>query len=196
MTGTIKRAIAKAGWKLSGWKHVSTVTPEPGQPTLLIGAPHTSNWDFLFMLGIVWDQGVKIKYLGKDSLFKPPFGFVMRWFGGIPVNRANPYGLVEELIAQTKKDPSFSLVITPEGTRGSGKYWKSGFYRISQQTGMPLTLGFVDKATKTCGLGMTYTLTGDVSKDMNAIRAFYADKGGYRPKLKTEPRLKEEDRNL
>lgn len=194
MITSMRRGFAKLCWKLSGWKHVSTVVPPPGQPTILIGAPHTSNWDFIFMLGIAWEQGLKIKFLGKDSLFKPPFGFVMRWFGGIPVNRSKPHGLVNEIIAQTKKDDSFSLVITPEGTRGAGTYWKSGFYRIALETNMPIILGHVDRTTKTSGLGLMFTPTGDMTKDMDVIREFYADKTGYHPVLKTEPRLREEDR--
>ena len=193
MIASLRSALAKVGWKISGWKHVSTVTPPPGQPTILIGAPHTSNWDFIFMLGIVWDLKVKTRFLGKDSLFKPPFGFVMRWLGGIPVNRSKPHGLVKEIIAQTEKDNSFSLVVTPEGTRGSGTYWKSGFYRISLQTGMPIILGYVDRTTKTSGLGVMFTPTGDMIKDMDFVRAYYADKTGYKPELKTEARLKEED---
>lgn len=193
MIASVRAAFAKVGWKISGWKHVSTVTPPPGQPTLLIGAPHTSNWDFIFMLGIVWELKITTKFLGKDSLFKRPFGFVMRLLGGIPVNRSKPHGLVKEIIAQTKKDNSFSLVVTPEGTRGSGLYWKSGFYRIALETGMSIILGYVDRTTKTSGLGVMFTPTGNMTEDMNFVREFYADKSGYKPELKTEPRLKEED---
>ncbi len=193
MTGTIRAAIARAGFKLSGWRHLPGVVPGTSGPSILIGAPHTSNWDFIFMLGITWDLGIKTKFLGKHTLFKPPFGFIMRWLGGIPVERSQAHGLVDQIVSATQKDPSFSLVVTPEGTRGAGTYWKSGFYRISLQAGMPIILGYLDRATKTCGLGVEFTPTGDVHKDMDFIRAFYADKGGYKPHLKTEPRLREED---
>ncbi|WP_435298862.1 1-acyl-sn-glycerol-3-phosphate acyltransferase [Timonella sp. A28] len=194
MSGGIRRSIAKVGWKISKWEHVSTVVPEPGKPSILIGAPHTSNWDFILMLGIAWELGIKVRFLGKDSLFKFPLGILMRALGGIPVDRKRPYGLVEDLVKQAKSDDSFVLVVTPEGTRGTGKYWKSGFYRIAMQTGVPITLGYVDRDTMTSGLGATFTPTGDVHADMDFVRDFYKDKSGLKPHLRTEPRLREEDR--
>ena len=195
MSGGIKRAIANAGWKISRWQHVSTVAIEPGKPSLLIGAPHTSNWDFILMLGIAWQLGLKIRFLGKDSLFKFPLGPIMRALGGIPVDRKHPYGIVENLVKEAKGNDAFVLVITPEGTRGAGTYWKSGFYRIAQETGIPVTLGYVDRTTMSVGLGVTFNVTGDVRADMDFVREFYADKTGYHPQLRTEPRLREEDRN-
>ena len=86
----------------------------------------------------------------------------------------------------------FGLVVTPDGTRGGNEYWKSGFYRIARATGMPVTLGYVDRTTMTTGLGPTIDLTGDVAGDMDRIRAFYADKAGLRPERRTEPRLQNE----
>ena len=165
-----------------------------GSPSILIGAPHTSNWDFIMMLGIAWELGIKFRFLAKDSLFKFPLGFLMRGLGGIPVDRKKPFGLVENLVEQAKGNDEFVLVVTPEGTRGAGKYWKSGFYHIATSTGIPVTLGYVDRTTRSCGLGVTFTPTGDVRADMDFVREFYADKSGYRPELRTEPRLREEDR--
>lgn len=189
----IRRGIARLGWKISPWKHRSTAVPTEGVG-ILIGAPHTSNWDFLFMLGIVWELGLNFRYLGKHTLFKPPFGFVMRWLGGIPVDRSNPAGIVEDLVGRVRAGQAFYLVVTPEGTRSSGQYWKSGFLRIAVDAGLPVTLGYVDRDTMTSGLGLTFTPSGDVRKDMDVVRAFYADKSGYKPELRTEPRLREEDR--
>ncbi len=189
-----KRGVARFGFKLFRWNHVSTVAPEKGQPSILIGAPHTSNWDFIMMLGIAWELGIDFRFLGKDSLFKFPLGPLMRALGGIPVDRKRPYGLVEKLVAAAEANDEFTLVVTPEGTRGSGKYWKSGFYRIATQTGIPVTLGYVDRESRTCGLGVTFTPTGNVHEDMDFVRDFYKDKSGYRPQFRTEPRLREEDR--
>jgi 1-acyl-sn-glycerol-3-phosphate acyltransferase len=146
------------------------------------------------MLGIAWELGIDFRFLGKDSLFKFPLGPLMRALGGIPVDRKRPYGLVEKLVAAAEANDEFTLVVTPEGTRGSGKYWKSGFYRISTQTGIPVTLGYVDRESRTCGLGVTFTPTGNVHEDMDFVRDFYKDKSGYRPQFRTEPRLREEDR--
>lgn len=189
----IRRAIARLGWKISPWTHRSTVVPRDGAG-VLVGAPHTSNWDFILMLGIAWELGLKFRYLGKHTLFKPPFGFVMRWLGGVPVDRANPAGLVDDVVARVSSGERFYLVVTPEGTRAAGRYWKSGFHRIALETGLPITLGYVDRDTMTVGLGLTFTPSGDVRADMDVVRAFYADKSGFTPALRTEPRLREEDR--
>jgi 1-acyl-sn-glycerol-3-phosphate acyltransferase len=159
---------------------------------ILIGAPHTSNWDFVFMLAITWQLGIDIRFLGKVSLFRGPLGPLMRGLGGIPVDRRNPAGLVDDVIARVRGGERFYLVVTPEGTRGRAAYWKSGFYRIARDTGLPVTLGYVDRQTMTTGLGPTIRLTGDVGADMDLVRAFYADKTGLRPENRTEPRLREE----
>ena len=97
-------------------------------------------------------------------------------------------------MADAETDETFLLGIAAEGTRSKGDYWKSGFYRISQKTGLPVTLAFLDVPTRTVGWGPTFALSGDVGADMDRIRAFYADKRGFRPGDFTEPRLREEDR--
>jgi 1-acyl-sn-glycerol-3-phosphate acyltransferase len=101
--------------------------------------------------------------------------------------------VVGDVVARIRAGEVFGLVVTPEGTRGTGAYWKSGFYRIAREAQLPVTLGYVDRTTMTTGLGPTIQLTGDVRTDMDVIRAFYADKSGLRPELRTVPRLREED---
>jgi len=145
------------------------------------------------MLAIAWDLGLSVRYLGKKTLFRPPFGFVMRALGGIPVDRANPSGLVTDLVSRAEAGERFYLVVTPEGTRAAGTYWKSGFLRIAVGAGLPVTLGYVDRTTMTTGLGLTFEPSGDLAADMDIVRAFYADKAGLHPERKTEPRLREED---
>lgn len=187
----IRSLLARLYWTLSRWRLVTS--PAPTRPTVLIGAPHTSNWDFVLMLAISWRLGIDVRWLGKDSLFHGWRGPVMRRLGGIPVDRRNPQSVVADVVARIRGGEVFGLVVTPEGTRGSGSHWKSGFYRIARDTGMPVTLGYVDRTTMTTGLGVTLDLTGDVAADMDRIRAFYADKAGLRPHLRTEPRLRDED---
>lgn len=187
-----RRLLARAIFAIGRYDHRSTVRPTDGVG-VLVGAPHTSNWDFILMLAISWDLGIPVKYLGKKSLFKPPFGWFMRALGGIPVDRANPAGLVEAVVGRIEAGERFYLVVTPEGTRGKGRYWKSGFLRIATAANLPITLGYVDNPTRTTGLGLTFTPSGDVRADMDVVRAFYADKHGVRPALRTEPRLREED---
>jgi len=186
----IRSLIARVYWTFSRW--TLSTEPAPTRPTILIGAPHTSNWDFVLMLAISWRLGIDVRWLGKDSLFRGWRGPLMRGLGGIPVDRRNPQGVVADVVTRVHAGDVFGLVVTPEGTRGSGAYWKSGFYRIARDTGMPVTLGYVDRTTMTTGLGPTIELTGDVAADMDRIRAFYADKSGLRPDLRTEPRLRDE----
>lgn len=187
----LRRLLARIFWALSRWKLVSS--PAPDRPTVLIGAPHTSNWDFVLMLAIAWRLGIDFRWLGKKSLFAGWRGPIMRALGGIPVDRADPSRVVTDVVARIQAGDVFGLVVTPDGTRGSNTHWKSGFYRIAREAGMPLTLGFVDRTTMTTGLGPTIELTGAVSADMDRVRAFYADKSGFHPELRTEPRLREED---
>ncbi|WP_404446495.1 1-acyl-sn-glycerol-3-phosphate acyltransferase [Microbacterium marinum] len=184
------RLIAKVYWTFSKW--TLATEPAPTQPTVVLGAPHTSNWDFALMLVIAWRLKMRFRWLGKESLFRGWRGPIMRAIGGIPVDRANPAGVVDDLVRRIRDGDVFGLVVTPEGTRGGVGHWKSGFYRIAREAGLAVTLGYVDRTTMTTGLGPTLALTGDVSADMNAIRAFYADKSGFLPARRVEPRLREE----
>ena len=187
----IRRSIARVYWACSRWTLVTE--PAPTRPTVLLGVPHTSNWDFVLMLGIAWRLGIPVRWLGKASLFRGLAGPIMRGLGGIPVDRADPSRVVADVVGRIRDGEVFGLVVTPEGTRGAGKHWKSGFYRIARGAGLPIALGFVDGPSRTTGFGPTIRATGDVVADMDRVRAFYADKAGLRPELRTTPRLREED---
>ena len=139
-----------------------------------------------------WDSSVKIRLLVKHSFFKGPLGVLMRATGAVELDRDNPGATIRALLADAEDDESFLLGIAAEGTRSKGEYWKSGFYRISQQTGIPVTLAWLDRPTRRVGWGPTFAPTGDVRADMDVVRAFYADKRGFRPELTTVPRLREE----
>lgn len=186
----VRRLAARAYWSISRWKLVTE--PAPDRPVVLLGAPHTSNWDFVFMLGIAWRLDLSFRWLGKNSLFKGWRGPIMRALGGIPVDRSDPSPIVGQVVQRIRAGEIFGLVVTPDGTRKGHTHWKSGFYRIARETGMPVTLGYVDRTTMTTGLGPTFELTGDVEQDMDRIRAFYADKSGFHPQHRVEPRLRDE----
>lgn len=187
----VRHALARAFWQVSRWQLRAEPLPEGGAG-VFVGAPHTSNWDFVLMLAVTWQLRVSVRWLGKHTLFKPPFGALMRALGGIPVDRKNPAGIVEDVVGRVAAGEKFFLVVTPEGTRKRSSHWKSGFYRVAVETGLPITLGYVDRPTMTAGLGETIWPTGDIRADMDRIRAFYADKSGLHPELRTEPRLREE----
>ncbi|AZI57621.1 acyl-phosphate glycerol 3-phosphate acyltransferase [Nakamurella antarctica] len=182
--------LVKLAWKLSRWHFVGEVPS--AKNGILLGAPHTSNWDYVVMLAITWRLGLTPKFLGKQELFSGPMGFLARATGGIPVDRKDPSKVVSEIVSRVEAGDQFYLVVAAEGTRARGDYWKSGFYRIALETGMPITLGFVDRTTKSGGLGPSFMPTGNVGADMDLIRAYYADKFGIHPKNRTEPRLRDE----
>ena len=184
----LRRNLARVLLKLSRWKTVGTV-PSKG---ILVGAPHTSNWDWVLTMLLAWDSNVQIRLLVKDAFFKGPLAPIMRATGAVALDRANPGATIRALLADAETDEAFLLGIAAEGTRSKGEYWKSGFYRISQQTGIPVTLAFLDAPSRTVGWGPTFELSGDVGADMDRIRAFYADKTGIKPEGATEPRLREE----
>lgn len=189
----IRPVIARALLKVTGWTLVGSLPPRG----IFVGAPHTSQWDWVAMLLIVWSNNAQPQVLIKKEFFKGPFAPLLRATGGVPLDRANPGATIRALLADAEGHDAFRLTLAAEGTRSKGEYWKSGFYRIAQQTGLPIALGFVDGPTRTLGIGPTITPSGDVVADMDLVRAFYADKQGIRPENRTEPRLREEaDRSL
>jgi 1-acyl-sn-glycerol-3-phosphate acyltransferase len=184
----VRRTIARAALRATGWKTAGTL-PAKG---ILVGAPHTSNWDWVATILMSWSNGVQPMILIKKEFFTGPFGPLLRATGGIPLDREAPGATIRALLENAETHRSFLLVIAAEGTRGKTDYWKSGFYKISQQTGLPITLASIDGPTKTIGAGPTIVPTGDVGADMDRIRAYYADKHGINPEGRTEPRLREE----
>ncbi|MGL4307089.1 MAG: 1-acyl-sn-glycerol-3-phosphate acyltransferase [Mycobacteriaceae bacterium] len=185
----VRGAIARTVLRAVRWKTVGTL-PQEG---ILVGAPHTSNWDWVATILMCWTCGVQPLILVKKEFFTGPFGPILRATGGVPLDRKDPGGTIRELLAQAESDDSFLLTIAAEGTRSKGEYWKSGFYRMSQQTGLAVTLAFVDGPSRTIGAGPTFHPTGDIKKDMDFVRSFYADKHGINPDNRTEPRLREEE---
>jgi len=173
---------------LSRWRTVGDV---PGSG-ILVGAPHTSNWDWVAMLLLMWSGGVPPRVLIKAEIMRTPLGPLLRANGGISLDRQNPGTVVRDLLAEAKGGEPFLIIIAAEGTRKKGDHWKSGFYRIAQETGLPISLGFIDGPTRTIGFGPSFRPSGDVAADMDLVRAFYADKRGIHPELRTEPRLSQE----
>ena len=129
----LRRLISRVFWMFSRW--TLTTEPAPSRPTVLIGAPHTSNWDFVLMLAIAWRLGIDVRWLGKKSLFHGWRGPIMRALGGIPVDRSDPGRVVGDVVAKVQDGEVFGLVVTPDGTRKGHSHWKSGFYRIARETG-------------------------------------------------------------
>jgi 1-acyl-sn-glycerol-3-phosphate acyltransferase len=184
--------LARCWLKLWRWKTIAPPAPVPDR-CVMIAAPHTTNWDFPITLAMARVAGVKISWLGKDSLFKGPMGPIMRRLGGVAIDRRAPGGMVTSLARELTTRDHLVLVVPAEGTRSRTEYWKSGFYRIAQQAQVPVLLGFVDKSTRSGGFGPAVPITGDVRADMDVIRAFYAGKTGLKKDRFGPIRLREED---
>jgi 1-acyl-sn-glycerol-3-phosphate acyltransferase len=168
----MKQHLARVMLRLTRWNVVGE------RPTdtkyVLIAAPHTSNWDLLYMLLVSLHYGVRISWLGKHSLFRGPLGPVMRALGGIPVRRDERTQMVADLAGQFRDADRLVIAIPPEGTRGRADWWKSGFYRVAEAADVPIICSYLDYPSRTGGFGPSITPTGDVGSDMDEVRAFYS----------------------
>jgi len=167
--------------------------PPDEERYIIVAAPHTSNWDLLFTLAGTAKLRLKISWLGKHTIFKAPFGKLMRNLGGIPVHRENPHGLVEQLVDLFKNQRHLILAISPAGTRKKRDHWKSGFYWIARNAGIPLSLAYLDYTNRIAGFGPTFVPTGNVKADMDFIRNFYEGIKGKYPDKAADIRLSDEN---
>ncbi|MEM1417752.1 MAG: lysophospholipid acyltransferase family protein [Myxococcota bacterium] len=186
----LKKTIGHAYLKAAGWKAVGEPPDAPAY--VLIAAPHTSNWDLPFMLAIAYVLDVEIRWAGKHTLFAFPYGPFMKALGGIPIVREKRSNKVQQLAGLFAKHEGLKLTVPAEGTRGRTERWKSGFYWIAREAGVPIVCGFLDFAKKEGGFGLAVMPTGNVKEDMDQIRAFYADKVGKFPEKFGPVRLREE----
>ncbi len=171
---TVFRAVSVLFLKLAGWRWESEI-PAGVTKSVLIAAPHTSNWDVVYMLTVAFALRTELFWLGKRQLFRFPFGGVMKWMGAIPVNRDKSTNLVTASVAALKSaQGTVHLALSPEGTRKRIDQWKTGFYYIAVGAGVPIVLGYLDYGRKVGGFGPLFHPTGDLAADLPAIKAFYA----------------------
>ena len=174
-----------------GWDVVGQVPV--GGKFVVIAAPHTSNWDFFFGLFAGYIYRLKVSWIGKDSLFKKPFGGIVRWSGGIAINRDRQHGVVDQIATQLKESSKLVIAIAPSGTRKRVDYWKSGFYWIAHAAQVPILCGYLDYGRKEVCLGLCFVPTGNVREDMDRIREFYKGIHGKHSELATRIRLRDEN---
>lgn len=158
---------------LSGWKAVGKF-PE-AKKFIVVCAPHTSMWDFVIGRLYYFSVGLKPCIMIKKELFFFPLGPVLRWLGGIPVERQKKTNIVEQVVDQINKSDKFLLTITPEGTRKKVKKWKTGFYQIATKANIPVLLGYFDYTYKVIGIGDLYYLTEDVEHEMRKAKLYFKD---------------------
>ncbi|TFU17138.1 lysophospholipid acyltransferase family protein [Thermus tengchongensis] len=173
-----------------GWRY--HMPEPPSKKYVLIGAPHTSNWDFFVGLLALWALGIRARWLGKKELFRPPLGWLLRLLGGIPVDRSRRSNLVDQVAAIFQREEEIAILITPEGTRSQAPYWRTGFYYMALKAGVPIALGYADFRRKEVGIGGYLWPTGDIRRDFAEIRAFYQDKVGLRPEKQGPIRIRDE----
>lgn len=164
--------------KMLGWR-VEGEIPSI-KKFVIIAAPHTSNWDFPITLAVAFALKVKIYWMGKAAMFRWPFGALLRWLGGIPIDRSRTHNMVDQSVQAFQERDNLIMVVPPEGTRKKVSYWKTGFYHIARGAGVPIVLGFLDYRRKAGGIGPTFFPTGRIEEDLNQIRAFYAAIAGKR----------------
>ncbi len=164
---------------LTGWRAEGRLPPIP--KFVLVGAPHTSNWDLPYTLLIAFALRAHIHWMGKEAIFRRPFKGFFKWLGGIPVRRSQSHNLVAQSIQQFKRNENLILTIAPAGTRKRVIRWKTGFYHIATGAGVPIVLGFLDYRRRAGGIGPVVYPSGDMAADMETIQAFYDGVTGKHP---------------
>jgi 1-acyl-sn-glycerol-3-phosphate acyltransferase len=185
---TLLRRLALGLLRLAGWRSVLVWPPEP--KGVIIVYPHTSNWDFV--LGMLYriGHGLPANWIGKAEMFPWPFTGLLKWLGGIPLDRKRSKGFLEALLEEFRRRDWIWVAIAPEGTRSHTDHLKSGFYQVSVAADVPVALAYIDYGTKTLGIDTFVRMTGDREADMETLRRFYAGKRGRRPELAGELRLR------
>ena len=191
--GTYNRMLGRlALWwvRLTGWRIEGALPSVPKY--IVIGAPHTTNWDFVVMLAVMASFGARASFMGKDSLFKRPFGPITRRLGGIPIRRGIRESVVEQMARAFNAAESLIIVIAPAGTRRRSDHWKSGFYHIARTAQVPIAPARINYPEKLVTIGQSFVPGDDLTADMGALRAFYANGQGRHADQASEIRLVEE----
>ncbi|MCB9450875.1 MAG: lysophospholipid acyltransferase family protein [Anaerolineaceae bacterium] len=174
LTWLSRRILHALGWKVLG--------PLPPYPKLVVvGVPHTSNWDGVVMVLAAWSERVQPKWMGKHTLFKPPFGWLMRRIGGVSIDRRAKHNAVEQAVQAFAREQEMVLVIAPEATRKKMAGWRTGFYYIALGAGVPLALAAMDYDRKEVRINQVLHPSGDLEADIAQMREYFENTQGLRP---------------
>jgi 1-acyl-sn-glycerol-3-phosphate acyltransferase len=176
----MQRLFAKFYFWLTGWK-IERRPPPDMKKCVLLAAPHTSNFDFVYGRFGATILGMKTRFLIKKEAFKGPLGWLVKKAGGIPVDRHRNNRIVEQVAEMFAMNKSFYLIVTPEGTRKLVRKWKKGFYAIAMAADVPIGCVYIDYRNKRVGYGLTVHPSGDYEKDLRIIQDFYRDKHPRHP---------------
>lgn len=166
----VSRWLGRTILRLGGWRYQVDFPDAP--QFVIVGGPHTSNWDAIWAIAFILSTGLEIHFMAKAEAFPVWAGWLLRAVGGIPVNRSSPEGMVAQMVAEFRSRDKFVLIVAPEGTRKKVERWKSGFYRIAQAADVPIVLGYLDYPKRIVGIGPTFQTTGAMEADMDAMRAY------------------------
>lgn len=173
------RWLGRSAFRLGGWHFVGAL---PNLPKfVVIVAPHTSNWDFFVGVAALFSLGLRISFLGKDSIFRGPMGPIMRWLGGIAVDRSVSKDRVSDSVGAFKSRDQLVVGVTPEGTRKRVENWKTGFYHVARGADVPIVPVAFDYARKAVIIGPPFNPTGDADRDIVRLRQFYSGVTAKRP---------------
>jgi 1-acyl-sn-glycerol-3-phosphate acyltransferase len=185
------RWFARTMLKLMGWQAVGGMPTVP--KALFVASPHTTLWDGPIMIFVAWTLGVRLSFITKQEALRFPFKTFVTYFGGIGVNRSKSSDMVTQVAESFAAADGMYLAVAPDGTRKKADHWRSGFYHMARKANVPLVLGFLDYEQKRGGILGEYTLTGDVKRDMDHLRAVYANVQGKYPAQHSAIRLLAED---
>lgn len=185
------KKVASLILKMFGWR-VEVELPEE-KKYVLIGAPHTSNWDLVLSLLGCWTIDLKIYWIAKKQIFRGPLYYLFTALGGIPVDRSAPQGLISQITDKFNESDELVLGITPEGTRSKTDYWKTGFYYIALSAKVPVYLGYLDYDHRTLGFKQRLLPGGDIESDIKVIADFYRNIQGRHPKNQGPIRIKSQN---
>ncbi|MBL0311289.1 MAG: lysophospholipid acyltransferase family protein [Holophagaceae bacterium] len=176
------RAVGRTYLRLSGWR-IEGNFPADAKYVVIV-APHTSNWDFTLGVAVVFAVELRVSWLGKHSIFKPPFKKFLRWMGGIPVDRSASHGVVGECVRAFEAAPTLMLALAPEGTRKGVSQWKTGFYLIAEKAGVPIMPVGFDYQEHVVRLKPLFKPSGNLEQDLPIIQAMFSDVHGLRQRPK------------
>lgn len=172
------RAIGSALLRALGWRVEGEV---PNAPKFVIAvAPHTSNWDFVIGISAKFALGIEVAWLGKHTLFRGPLSAILRFWGGIPVDRSVSQRVVPQIVDTFRRRNAFVLAVAPEGTRKRVAEWRTGFWYIAHGAGVPVVPVAFDWPNRTIRIRPAMETTGDVHADVGSLRAVYAGFVGRR----------------
>jgi 1-acyl-sn-glycerol-3-phosphate acyltransferase len=165
------RWLGRTVLRLGGWTMAGDFPDEP--KLVILAAPHSSAWDAVWGLAAKLAMGIRIVFIGKQELFRGPLGWFLRSVGAIPVDRAKAHGVVDQVVDRFAEKHTMWFVLAPEGTRKRVEHWKSGFWHIARDAGVPVVCAYFHYPTKTIGIGAVMHMTTNLKADMAQVREYY-----------------------